>query len=78
MTLSDAAVFADAVNVTGAGTETTGATKERAIYEVLRHPDVYAALAHELGMAFPNPRTMQLTELEKLPILTGVIKEALR
>ena len=78
MTLSDAAVFADAVNVTGAGTETTGATQERAIYEVLRHAAAYKALAQELRMAFPSPEAMRLTELEKLPILTGVIKEALR
>ena len=76
--LGDAAVFADAVNVTGAGTETTGATKERAVYEVLSHREVYAALADELRGAFPDPREMRLTALERLPILTGVIKEALR
>ena len=71
-------MFADAVNVTGAGTETTGATKERAMYEVLSHPAVYAALAEELRAAFPDPGEMRLSVLEKLPILTGVIKEALR
>ncbi|KAK0702409.1 cytochrome P450, partial [Lasiosphaeris hirsuta] len=76
--LSDAAVFADAVNVTGAGTETTGATKERAVFEVINNPQVYAALASELRDAFPDPSNMRLAALEKLPVLTGVIKEALR
>ncbi|KAK0619599.1 cytochrome P450, partial [Immersiella caudata] len=76
--LDDAAVFADAVNVTGAGTETTGATQERAMYEVLRHPDVHASLVKELREAFPNPADMRWTLLEQLPVLNGVIKEALR
>jgi len=76
--LDDAAVFADAVNVTRAGTETTGTTQERAIYGVLRHPDVHAALVKELREAFPNPADMRWTLLEQLPVLTGVIKEALR
>ncbi|KAK3388048.1 cytochrome P450 [Podospora didyma] len=76
--LSDAAVFADAVNVTGAGTETTGATKERAMFEVMSNPLAYQTLTKELRDAFPDGKDMCLTRLEKLPYLTGVIKEALR
>ncbi|RFU80096.1 cytochrome p450 [Trichoderma arundinaceum] len=75
--LSDAAVFADAVNVTGAGTETTGATKERAMFEVMSNPAVYKALTKELRDTFPDPKDMRLPALEKLPYLTGTIKEAL-
>jgi cytochrome P450 len=71
-------VFADAVNVTGAGTETTGATKERALFEVLSNPVIYKTLTKELREAFLNPSDMQMTALEKLPYLTGTIKEALR
>jgi len=76
--LSDNLVFAEAVVLTGAGTETTGATAERAIFEVLSHPGVYEALTHELREAFPDPRSMKLPELEKLPCLSGVVKEAMR
>lgn len=76
--LSDDLVFAEAVVLTGAGTETTGATTERAIFEVLSNPTVYKALTMELREAFPNPSAMRLTELEKLPCLSGVVKEGMR
>jgi len=76
--LSDDLVFAEAVVLTGAGTETTGATTERAIFEVLSHAGVYEKLTKELREAFPDPRSMRLTELEKLTCLSGVVKEAMR
>jgi len=76
--LSDMAVFADAVNVTGAGTETTGATAQRAIFEVLSDPEIYATLRKELLNAFPNRDDMNYAALEKLPYLSGVVKEGLR
>ncbi|KAK3314872.1 cytochrome P450 [Apodospora peruviana] len=76
--LSDETVFADAVNVTGAGAETTGSTAARAIFEVLCNPAIYGRLTKELRDAFPNPDTMTLPALEQLPLLNGVIKEALR
>ncbi|VBB77185.1 Putative cytochrome P450 E-class, group I [Podospora comata] len=79
--LPDAVVFADAVNVTGAGVETTGATICRALYEVLDSPEIARKLREELKTALPDPfivQNMSLIELEKVPYLTGVIKETLR
>lgn len=76
--LSDLTVFADAVNVTGAGAETTGSTAARAIFEVLSNPVIYKRLSKELRDAFPDPSSMDIPALEKLPLLNGVIKETLR
>ncbi|KAK5660828.1 hypothetical protein OQA88_12199 [Cercophora sp. LCS_1] len=76
--LDDGTVFADAVNVTGAGAETTGSTTGRAIFEVLSSPVIYEGLHRELCEAFPDPEDINLVALEKLPYLGGVVKEALR
>lgn len=78
--LSDEIVFADAVNVTGAGAETTGSTVGRAIFEIISNPVVYATLSQELREALPSsdPETFSLVALEKLPYLSAVIKEAIR
>ncbi|KAK3386528.1 cytochrome P450 [Podospora didyma] len=78
--LSDNIIFADAVNVTGAGAETTGSTIGRAIFEVISNPEIYSTLTRELEEALPDPdpNTFSLVALEKLPYLNGVIKEALR
>ena len=76
--LSDDIVFAEAIMVTGAGTETTGSTSERAIFEVLGNPAIHKALTKELRDAFPDPNAMRVTALEQLPILGGVVKEAMR
>ncbi|KAK0718402.1 cytochrome P450 [Lasiosphaeria miniovina] len=78
--LSDEIVFADAVNVTGAGAETTGSTVGRTIFEVISNPVVYATLSQELREALPSsdPDTFSLVALEKLPYLSAVIKEAMR
>jgi len=43
------------------------------------HPDIYQKLRKELLGAFPDPdQPIPFTELEKLPYLTGVVKEGLR
>lgn len=78
--LSDEIVFADAVNLTGAGAETTGATVCRALFEVVSSQEVYKRLREELIEAIPvfEMDRISLVELEKLPYLTGVVKEALR
>lgn len=76
--LSNIEVFADAINVIGAAAETTGATAERGIFEVVYNREVYQTLVEELRTAFPEPSQMNFAELEKLPYLTGVVKEALR
>ncbi len=70
--LSDIAVFADAVAVTGAGTETTGATIQRGVFELLSNSVAYEALTAELRGAFPTVQDMNLTALEKLPFLSGL------
>ncbi|KAM7182881.1 putative cytochrome P450 E-class, group I [Rhypophila sp. PSN 637] len=77
--LSDETVLGDAVNVTGAGAETTGSTTARAIIEVLSNPVIYQRLTKDLRDEFPDGiDSMTLPAPEKLPLLTGVIKEALR
>lgn len=76
--LSDIVVFSDAVNVTGAGADTTGSTIGRAIFEVVSCGEIYGKLRKELRDAFPDKEDINLRALEKLPYLTGVIKEALR
>jgi cytochrome P450 len=76
--LSDEAVFADAVNLTGAAAETTGATAERGIFEVIDNKEIYGTLTRELREAFSDEKDMTWSKLEKLPYLTGVVKEALR
>ncbi|KAH8887801.1 cytochrome P450 [Thozetella sp. PMI_491] len=75
---SNATVFADAVILTGAGADTVGGPTERAIFEVINNPDVYRTLTAELREAFPKYDDMNITALEKLPYLNGVIKESLR
>lgn len=70
-------MFADAVNITGGGAETTGAIIARAIFEVIDNPAIYK-LTVELREAFSDPESMSVKTLENLPYLTAVIKEALR
>lgn len=50
-----------------------------ASYELARNPEVQAELHRELVAAFPNPeKPLDFVVLEKLPILDGVCREALR
>ncbi|KUJ17651.1 cytochrome P450 [Mollisia scopiformis] len=76
--LSNHAIFADAVNITGGGGETTGAIIIRAMFEVVNNQVIYKNLTTELREAFPDPESMCLKSLEALPYLNAVIKEALR
>ncbi|KAJ4409188.1 hypothetical protein N0V85_004122 [Neurospora sp. IMI 360204] len=48
---------------------------KRAIFD---SPEIYGKLRKELRDAFPDVESINLGALEKLPYLTGVIKEALR
>ncbi|KAL3476805.1 cytochrome P450 [Aspergillus californicus] len=62
-----------------AATDTTGNALTIASYNIARNPDIYARLSAELKEKFAEPEsTMVFTVLEKLPYLTGVVKEALR
>lgn len=69
----------EAYSVLGAAADTTGNALATATYHVLANPEIYAKLRTELLAAFPDP-TAQLdwVSLERLPYLTGVIKEGLR
>jgi cytochrome P450 len=70
--------------VIGAGLATTGWALTVGTFYLLSNPKVLARLRRELDEAIParNPENpsgaLEWTELEKLPYLTGVIKEAVR
>ncbi|RDW92711.1 cytochrome P450 [Aspergillus mulundensis] len=72
--------------VIGAGLATTGWALTVGTFYLLDNPNVLARLRRELDEAIPgsaydldNPTTaLEWTKLEKLPYLTGVIKEAVR
>lgn len=62
-----------------AASDTTGNALTVATYHAIQNPMIFKALASELREAFPNRnRPLSYVELEKLPYLTGVIKEAQR
>ncbi|KAK7420830.1 hypothetical protein QQZ08_010231 [Neonectria magnoliae] len=47
-----------------------------AAFHIVTNPDIYKNLVRELREAFPDPTAeLSFTELEKLPYLTGIIKE---
>ncbi|KAL4887213.1 putative cytochrome P450 [Aspergillus karnatakaensis] len=62
-----------------AGTDTTGTTLMRGFFHILKCQKIYAALKEELKHAWPEVgQRLSLSELERLPYLTAVIKESLR
>jgi len=69
----------EAFVVVGAASETVGNTMTVCTFHVLSNRDIYAKLRAELVAAFPDPtQKVDTLTLEKLPYLTGVIKEGLR
>lgn len=65
--------------VVAAGVTTTGWALSTATYHLLSRPDVLAKLRAELETALLDPNTpLSWTELEKLPYLTGCVREAVR
>ncbi|RDW57462.1 hypothetical protein BP6252_13800 [Coleophoma cylindrospora] len=69
----------EAVVLIGAGTITTAWNITVAAYYLVSHPAVLLKLKQELEAAIPERETdAQLSTLEQLPYLTGVIKETLR
>jgi cytochrome P450 len=69
----------EAMNITGAGTETTAATLGLLTYHVLSDRKVFNQLMAELSpLAHDDTRLMGLRILENLPYLQGCINEALR
>ena len=70
---------ADTLLLLIAGTDTTAHTLTMATYNVLHDPNVLRNLQTELREAMPRQdMLLEYAELEKLPYLRGVIKEALR
>jgi cytochrome P450 len=62
-----------------AGGETTGNAMTIITYYVLSDPEIYRKLVSELKTAFTEKQTsLEYLTLEKLPYLSGVIKEGLR
>nr|DAD54578.1 TPA_asm: putative tryptophan 6-hydroxylase [Fusarium equiseti] len=63
----------------GAGTLTTANVLKHVVFHTLDNPDRLHALAAELEAEFPDPNEdVSLDRLERLPLLTAYIKEALR
>jgi cytochrome P450 len=62
-----------------AAADTSGHAMTTTTYYILSNPDIYSALVAELKATFPERTTnLEYLTLEKLPYLTGVIKEGLR
>jgi len=62
-----------------AAADTTGNAMGLVAFNVVTNRDVYNKLRGELLDAFPNlEEDMPFTKLERLPYLTGVVKEGLR
>ncbi|KAH8787243.1 cytochrome P450 monooxygenase-like protein [Hyaloscypha finlandica] len=69
----------EAYGILAAAADTTGNGMTVAAYHVVNNPEIYKKLRAELKTAFPDfDSRLNFTELEKLPYLTGVVKEGLR
>jgi hypothetical protein len=65
--------------ILAAAADTTGNGLTTGVHEVIRNPEIYAKLTAELETAFPDPDAkMELSVLERLPYLSGVVNESLR
>ena len=67
----------EAMAVMAAGTSTTAQTLTFMTFHLCKQPALKAALRAEIA-ACPGPRPIPLQKLEQLPLLTGIVKEALR
>ncbi len=69
----------EAFAICTAASDTTGNAMTVAAYHVITSPQIYAKLKAELTEAFPEGTSgMSFTMLERLPYLTGVVKEGQR
>jgi len=65
--------------VVAAGVTTTGWALTTGTFHLLNNPSTLAKLRNELVSALPDPGApLSWTELEKLPYLTGCVREAVR
>lgn len=66
-------------SILAAAADTTGNAMTVACYKVIGNREIYSALRKELHAAFPDPDAkLNFVTLERLPYLTGVVKESLR
>jgi len=70
----------ESLSMCTAALDTTGNALTVAAYHVITNPEIYGKLRQELLERFPeNDKTpLPFVELEKLPYLTGVVREGLR
>ncbi|CZS93103.1 uncharacterized protein RCO7_07846 [Rhynchosporium graminicola] len=69
----------EALAVLAAAADTTGNAMTVSAYNVVSNPEIYKRVCAELQAAFPNADDiLDYAILEKLPYLTGIIKEGLR
>jgi len=69
----------EAYGILAAAADTTGNGMTVATYHVVNNPMIYKKLVAELKAAFPDSNArLDFQVLEKLPYLTGVVKEGLR
>jgi cytochrome P450 len=69
----------EALSFCTAAADTTGNAMETSAYHVVTNPNIYEALVKELREAFPDPSAeLDYVTLEKLPYLTGVVREGQR
>jgi cytochrome P450 len=72
-------LYGEALSFCTAAADTTGNAMEMAAYHVVTNLDIYDRLKKELREAFPDPSTdLDYATLEKLPYLSGVVKEGQR
>jgi cytochrome P450 len=65
--------------VVAAGVTTTGWALSTAAFHIIDNPPVFEKLREELESAIPDPSApLNWTELEKLPYLTGCVRESVR
>jgi cytochrome P450 len=65
--------------VVAAGVTTTGWALSTAAFHIINNPPTFARLRKELEAAIPDPsHPLSWTELEKLPYLTGCVRESVR
>lgn len=69
----------ESFSICTAAADTTGNAMTMAAFHVVTNPVIYQNVIRELREAFPDATAeLSFTELEKLPFLTGVIKEGQR
>ncbi|KAF3387027.1 Cytochrome P450 momooxygenase [Penicillium rolfsii] len=78
---SDGEVLIEAMNIVGAGADTTSIGMRACLYYVCKHPPVYRRLQAEIDEYFdarPDQKSLTYNQVRQLPYLNAVICEATR